>query len=32
MNTYATRTRNTRPETFAVHLNLGEHINLTHMD
>ena len=32
MNTYATRTRNTRPEPFAVHLGLGERLGLAHMD
>jgi rod shape determining protein RodA len=32
MNTYATRTRNTRPEPFAVHVGLGERLGLAHMD
>ncbi|MFL5873713.1 MAG: rod shape-determining protein RodA [Solirubrobacterales bacterium] len=32
MNTYATRTRNTRPEPFAVHLGIGERLGLAHMD
>ena len=32
MNTYATRTRNTRPEPFAVHIGLGERLGLAHMD
>ena len=32
MNTYATRTRNTRPEPFAVHVGIGERLGLAHMD
>src|SRR5215207_6039487 len=32
MNTYATRTRNSRPEPFAVHVGLGERLGLAHMD
>jgi rod shape determining protein RodA len=32
MNTYATRTRNARPEPFAVHVGLGERLGLAHMD
>ena len=32
MNTYATRTRNTRPEPFAVHVGIGERLGLDHMD
>jgi len=32
MNTYATRTRNTRPEPFAVHVGLAERLGLAHMD
>jgi rod shape determining protein RodA len=29
---YATRTRNTRPEPFAVHVGLGERLGFAHMD
>jgi rod shape determining protein RodA len=29
---YATRTRNARPEPFAVHVSLGERLGLAHMD
>src|SRR5690349_20335059 len=32
MNTYATRTRNTRPEPFAVHVGIGERLGLARMD
>ena len=32
MNTYATRTRNSRPEPFAVHVGIGERLGLAHMD
>jgi len=32
MNTYATRTRNARPEPFAVQVGLGERLGLAHMD
>jgi rod shape determining protein RodA len=32
MNTYATRTRNSRPEPFAVQVGLGERLGLAHMD
>jgi rod shape determining protein RodA len=29
---YATRTRNTRPEPFSVHVGIGERLGLAHMD
>jgi rod shape determining protein RodA len=29
---YATRTRNTRPEPFAVHVGIGERLGFAHMD
>ena len=29
---YATRTRNARPEPFAVHIGIGERLGLAHMD
>src|SRR5215203_5469294 len=32
MTMYATRTRNARPEPFAVHLGIGERLGLAHMD
>jgi len=32
MNTYATRTRNARPEPFAVRVGLAERLGLAHMD
>jgi rod shape determining protein RodA len=32
MNTYATRTRNARPEPFAVRVGIAERLGLAHMD
>jgi rod shape determining protein RodA len=32
MNTYATRTRNSRPEPFTVHVGIAERLGLAHMD